>query len=102
MDADSGSVLSRRGLLRRVGVVGAVTVAAGTAAVAWADDGSSATSGSGELSDAQLASAAQNQPIVVHVRDATTGELDIFTASSHTRVTNPELAARLVRAVPGN
>ncbi len=102
MDADSGSVLSRRGLLLRVGAAGAVAVAAGSEAIAWADDGSSAVSGPADLSDAQLASAAQNQPIVVHVRDAHTGELDIFTASSHTRVTNRELAARLVRAVPGN
>jgi hypothetical protein len=102
MDAESGSVVSRRSLLRRVGVAGAVAVAVGTEAVAWADDSSSADSGPGGLSDAQLASAAQNQPIVVHLRDADTGELDIFTASSHTRVTNRELAARLVRAVPGN
>ncbi|MBV9382749.1 MAG: hypothetical protein JO242_19065, partial [Streptosporangiaceae bacterium] len=37
-------------------------------------------------------------PVVVHVRDAGTGELDIFRGTGHTRLRDPDLAARLVRA----
>jgi hypothetical protein len=34
----------------------------------------------------------------VHVRDAGSGEIDLFRGTSHVRVHDPELAARLVRA----
>jgi hypothetical protein len=36
--------------------------------------------------------------IVVHVRDAESGEIDVFRGTSQTRLRDPELAARLVRA----
>jgi hypothetical protein len=36
--------------------------------------------------------------VVVHVRDAGSGEIDVFRGTSHVRVHDPELAARLVRA----
>jgi hypothetical protein len=35
----------------------------------------------------------------VHVRDARSGELDVFSGISHTRLRDPDLAARLVRAI---
>jgi len=35
--------------------------------------------------------------VVVHLRDARSGELDVFSGVSHTRVRDPELAARLAR-----
>jgi hypothetical protein len=38
------------------------------------------------------------EQIVVHVRDARSGEIDVFRGSSQTRVHDPDLAARLVRA----
>ncbi len=37
-------------------------------------------------------------PLVIHVRDAHTGEMDIFTGTTQTRLHDPALAARLVRA----
>jgi hypothetical protein len=37
--------------------------------------------------------------VVVHLRDATSGEMDIFAGTSHTRLRDPDLAARLTRAV---
>jgi hypothetical protein len=37
-------------------------------------------------------------PLVIHVRDAHTGEMDIFAGMTHTRLRDPELAARLARA----
>ncbi|MGD0924238.1 MAG: hypothetical protein ABR926_03505 [Streptosporangiaceae bacterium] len=37
-------------------------------------------------------------PLVIHVRDAQTGEMDIFAGTTRTRLRDPALAARLVRA----
>ena len=34
----------------------------------------------------------------MHVRDARSGEIDVFRGTSHARVHDPELAARLMRA----
>jgi len=47
---------------------------------------------------AETADEASNGPVVVHVRDARTGEMDIFAGTSQTRLRDPALAARLVRA----
>jgi hypothetical protein len=35
---------------------------------------------------------------VVHVRDAATGEMDVFRGTTRTRVRDTDLAARLIRA----
>jgi len=43
--------------------------------------------------------AAASEPVVVHLRDATSGEMDIFAGTGHTRLRDPDLAARLTRAV---
>ncbi len=54
--------------------------------------------GSGGTAVAQTADDASTGPVVVHVRDARTGEMDIFAGTSQTRLRDPALAARLVRA----
>jgi hypothetical protein len=46
-----------------------------------------------EAQDARMA-----EPIVVHLRDASTGEIDVFRGTSQVRLRDPELAARIVRA----
>lgn len=38
-------------------------------------------------------------PVIVHIRDVATGEMDVFAGLSHARLTDPRLAARLVRGV---
>jgi len=38
-------------------------------------------------------------PVIVHVRDVTSGEMDVFAGTSHARLTDPALAARLVRGI---
>ena len=35
---------------------------------------------------------------MIHVRDARTGEMDIFAGTTRTRLVDPTLAARLARA----
>jgi hypothetical protein len=37
--------------------------------------------------------------VVVHVRNARSGELDIFSGTSMTRLNDPDLARRLMRAI---
>ena len=41
---------------------------------------------------------AADEPIVVHLRNARTGEIDIFRGTSQTRVHDHALAAQLIRA----
>ena len=90
---------SRRSVLRGaagIGVAGAMAAAAGgltagpalAAAAKPADGTQPAESGRHGAAD----------PVVVHLRNAGTGELDIFRGTSHTRLRDPDLAARLVRA----
>jgi hypothetical protein len=45
------------------------------------------------------AGAAAGEDVVVHVRDVRTGELDVFSGTSHIRLSDPDLAARLARAI---
>jgi hypothetical protein len=39
------------------------------------------------------------EPVIVHVRDLRTGEMDVFAGESATRLRDPGLAARLVHSV---
>jgi hypothetical protein len=56
------------------------------------------TKAAGASRGAGTAAARESEPVVVHVRDAATGEMDVFRGTTHTRVHDKELAARLVRA----
>jgi hypothetical protein len=38
------------------------------------------------------------ESVVVHLRDAASGEIDVFRGTSQVRLRDPELAARLMRA----
>jgi len=39
------------------------------------------------------------EPVIVHVRDLRSGEMDVFAGESKTRLRDPGLAARLVRSI---
>ena len=39
------------------------------------------------------------EPVIVHVRDLRSGEMDVFAGETKTRLRDPGLAARLVRSV---
>lgn len=39
------------------------------------------------------------EPVIVHVRDLRSGEMDVFTGESRTRLRDPGLAARLAHAI---
>jgi hypothetical protein len=89
--------LSRRSILRGAAGAGAAGIAAaalaGTAMPAFA-----ATSGPAHDTKDRAAGTDTSEQIVVHVRDARSGEIDVFRGTSQTRLRDPQLAARLVRA----
>jgi|SRR5450755_2716286 hypothetical protein len=99
--ASSGAE-ARQGLSRRSVLWGAAGAgAAGIAATAFIGSaGHPATPAEPETRGAATpaAGAATTDQIVVHVRDARSGEIDVFRGTSQTRLHDPELAARLVRA----
>jgi hypothetical protein len=97
------SGLSRRSVLRTAAGAGlaATALAATTAAPALA----ATTRAAGRASAANhgatnhdQASAQVSEPIVVHLRDARTGEIDVFRGTSQTRLHDHALAAALIRA----
>ncbi len=42
--------------------------------------------------------AGESEPVVVHIRDIAAGEMDVFRGTTHIRVRDKEITARLVRA----
>ncbi len=88
---------SRRSVLRGAagaGVAGiAATALAGTALPALAATTRPARPAGDETKDAEA-----TEQIVVHVRDVSSGEIDVFRGTTQTRVQDRELAARLARA----
>jgi nitrous oxide reductase len=92
--------LTRRSVLRGAAGVGAAGIAAtalaGTAPAFAAT--ARPTAPAARSAKAGEADAGTTEQFIVHVRDARSGEIDVFRGASHTRVQDPELAARLVRA----
>ena len=86
------SALSRRGLLRGAGAIGIAGVTAGMI-VGTAGGASAATTNTATTSDA-----AASAPLIAHVHDAKTGEVDLYTGEQHVRVHNPALARALTQA----
>jgi hypothetical protein len=91
-----GDALSRRSMLKGAAGVGAAGIAA-TALAGVAVPAAAATKapvrttrGPGE--------AEADEAIVVHVRDAASGEIDVFRGTSQVRVKDRALAAQIVRA----
>jgi hypothetical protein len=96
---DQKSLISRRSALRggaAAGIAGAALVAAGGPALAAALPSHSAA-GDAAGAAAEPASHAA-EPIIAHVRNARTGEIDVFRGTSQTRLHDPALAALLIRA----
>jgi hypothetical protein len=89
---------SRRSLLRGAGAVGAVGLAAATGVGAASGAPAAATR---PAADNRAAGAGHSAgaPLVVYLRNAASGELDIFSGTSHTVLRDPALVARLTGAV---
>ncbi len=97
-DREARPRLSRRSVLRGAAGAGAAGIAAtalaGVASPAFAAAGRPA----GRAADGETTEPGTAEQIVVHLRDAKSGEIDVFHGTSTTRVYDRELAARLVRA----
>jgi hypothetical protein len=93
--------LSRRSMLRGAGASAAGLAAlavAGPAVPALASASRPAAPAASGSRAAGGRSDGVSQPLVVHLRDVQSGEMDVFAGTSHTRLRDPDLAARLARA----
>lgn len=97
--------LSRRTLLRTGAAAGVAGVAAGSLGVAAAGASSAgasstASSSSASSGDGAGAPAASGQdPIVLHVRDARTGDVEIFAGDTVVRVRDSVITSRISSAI---
>ena len=92
--------LSRRSLLQGAAAAGAAGLAAtalGAAGPALA--ATAATTGSSPPAPDQAPGRAPAGPIMVHVRDTRSGDIEVFAGTSQTRLRDQELAARIARAI---
>jgi hypothetical protein len=93
---------SRRSMLRGAGAVGAVGIAA---AVGVGAAGGVAAAATRPATDNRAAASAGHSadavgaPVVMYLRNAASGEFDVFAGTSRTTIVDPDLAARLARAV---
>jgi len=95
---------SRRSMLRGAGAAGAVGLAAavGVGAASGAAAAATRPAADNRAADSRADAGAEHSagaPVVVYLRDASSGELDIFAGTSHTVIKDRDLAARLTRAV---
>jgi hypothetical protein len=88
----AGRRLSRRSLLQGAATAGA----AGLAVTALGAAASPAAAGPTRQPAADAGPPAG--PIVVHVRDARSGDIEVFSGTSQTRLRDKDLAARIARA----
>jgi hypothetical protein len=102
--------MSRRAVLRGAAGASAAGLVAGRALTAVPAMAAARPARSGQPAERHGRSAASTTPataagpdsaegpLVIHVRDARTGEMDIFAGTTRTRLVDPALAARLARA----
>jgi hypothetical protein len=96
---------SRRSMLRGAAGIGAAGLAAGAIAGLAAAPAFAATDQPAAGDRPAAAARAERsdhadpaEPVVVHLRDARTGELDVFRGTSQFRLRDRDLAARLLQA----
>ena len=94
---DPGRRLSRRSLLQGAATAGAAGLAA--TAMGAAVSQAAAASGRPDLAQSHGPGQPPAGPIMVHVRDARSGDIELFAGTSQTRVHDKDLAARITRAL---
>jgi hypothetical protein len=96
-----GRQLSRRSLLgaATVGAAGLAVTTVGSPALAAASRPQAAASRPEAAASPSEAAERHAGPIVVHVRDARSGDIELFSGTSQTRLRDKDLAARIARAV---
>jgi hypothetical protein len=79
--------------------VAATPALAGSIASTAGPGGARSAAVAGQPADAAPGERPGAAPIVVYLRDAGAGELDIFHGTSHTRLRDPDLARRLAAGI---
>jgi hypothetical protein len=92
--SEQGRRMSRRSLLQGAATAGAAGLA--VTAIGGAASPAFATTSQPSATDRPLT---HDGPIVVHVRDAKTGDIAVFSGTSETRLHDKDLAARIARAI---
>jgi hypothetical protein len=96
----AGRRLSRRSVLRGAATAGAAGLAAsGLAAAAAATASPAEAAPSRPATQAETSRELPAGPIVVHVRDARSGDIEVFSGTSVTRLRDQDLAARIARSI---
>ena len=97
------SPMSRRSLLRGAAGAGAVAVAAAAGAggvvALTRPQTQTAPSAAKPVTMAEVPPNAMAGPLVVYLRDTTTGEMDVFAGTGQLRLHAPALVGQLLRAV---
>ena len=93
----TGRRLSRRSLLQGAATAGAAGLA--VTAMGAANPALAATNRSSAPSASLGAANTPAGPIVVHVRDARSGDIEVFSGTSQTSLRDTDLAARIARAI---
>ena len=109
MPSDDTQSSPAMGVSRRFVIRGAATAgAAGLAATAFggalspaaaASTRAASSTGAASTTGADAEVKAPAGPIVVHVRNAKSGDIEVFSGTSQTRVRDKDLAARIARAI---
>jgi uncharacterized membrane protein YbhN (UPF0104 family) len=96
---DTSPDLSRRSLLQSAagaGLAATAVTALGVAATSVTAASASAATPAGTSTGTSTAATA---PLVVHVRDVKSGDIEVFSGTSQTRVRDRALAARIAQAI---
>ena len=94
--------MSRRSLLQgaaAAGAAGLAVTALGAAVRPAAAAASTAAAGTASSAPAHGDLKAPEGPIVVHVRNAKSGDIEVFSGTSQTSLRDKDLAARIARAI---
>jgi hypothetical protein len=89
--------LSRRSLLQGAATAGIAATAIGVVAAPALAATKAPAAGSGTRQTAQTADTPDS--IVLHVRDARTGDIEVFSGTTQTRLRDRDLAARIAKAL---
>ncbi|HTX29473.1 MAG TPA: hypothetical protein VME19_20905 [Streptosporangiaceae bacterium] len=95
----TGRRLSRRSLLQGAATAGAAGLAVTAMGAAGPALAAANRSSAPDRPVSHGAAATHAGPIVVHVRDARTGDIEVFSGTGQTRLRDTDLAARIARAI---
>jgi hypothetical protein len=90
--------MSRRSLLQNAAGAG-LAVTAVTALGAATASVANASTASAQTAAKTTTASSGTTPLVVHVRDIKTGDIEVFSGTSQTRVRDRALAARIAQAI---